>query len=667
MVKYQIFISSVSRELKEERKKIIESMIESNKYFPIAMEYFPANDCTIKLLYHYLLDADAYVLILKDELGSPIGKNNAKQLADMTKENEKLAKELDIFCSNTGLKMEQITYTQLEYVFAGALGIKKNAYIYKASKDDSKTERIKRFCGSTMGGNAKSWSDEQDLIRQINTSLDYMIENDEDGSLGWVRRKNDPMFVKFREIGINNISLDGNGYGHLLKDKLENASELDLFFTTGRGFVVNNQPQLAAYIAKGGIIRLLCGFPQSRFLEDVANVEQFKYGDRKDIHKEFDLVFKTFQHIYAKAKNDWEEAGKKNDFGRILIGDSGSLFRSTIAIVKFSENKNWGWITVTLPPEKSIDMVSLEIEQKEDSGKDNLMRYVTDHFNCIWEIAKNNSEVYEIDENTNVTSFVEDYIQKKLAEIQTETDVWKARHREIFNQNDLSKQSDYGLKDLDYWKKKYKESLKEAKKRKGNHMLIEVAAQHPLKDNQYPDVEFQARLDYAIEIMQKEIQKGYDVEIYVPGSVHLDFEGIEDDVSLSEAGREYLIRNGVSSDIIHGEDLNAKYDEKRAWKGVYNSADECFIASEYFREGEFDRLLCICSPNQVIRKTLLYINQGIMPLIYSVPVDNMFHNPIGEIYEVLPYLLGEDHDWQGKDSKEALRTRKERMPGFKMQ
>jgi hypothetical protein len=64
--------------------------------------------------------------------------------------------------------------------------------------------------------------------------------------------------------------------------------------------------------------------------------------------------------------------------------------------------------------------------------------------------------------------------------------------------------------------------------------LIEVAAQHPLRDGLYPNAEFATRLDSAIALYRQvsEEEPG-DVRIYVPGSVHMN-NGIPDKVSLNK-------------------------------------------------------------------------------------------------------------------------------------
>ncbi|MBQ9769687.1 MAG: hypothetical protein IJW27_05730 [Clostridia bacterium] len=138
------------------------------------------------------------------------------------------------------------------------------------------------------------------------------------------------------------------------------------------------------------------------------------------------------------------------------------------------------------------------------------------------------------------------------------------------------------------------------RRKRNKNILIEVAAQHPLKDGLYPDEEFTARLDRAIEL----------------------------------------------------------YKEK--------TADECFIASKIFftEEESFGQLYSVCSPNQLMRKNLFYMEFGIIPMIITVPTANMFHNFLKELLGNVPYIISEDHNYQGETSKEAIRTRRERLPDY---
>ena len=56
--------------------------------------------------------------------------------------------------------------------------------------------------------------------------------------------------------------------------------------------------------------------------------------------------------------------------------------------------------------------------------------------------------------------------------------------------------------------------------------------------------------------------------------------------------------------------MNRRY---KGEQGVYNTADECFVASRIFFDGDYRRLHCVCSPNQIQRKKLFYIAFGVIP------------------------------------------------------
>lgn len=65
------------------------------------------------------------------------------------------------------------------------------------------------------------------------------------------------------------------------------------------------------------------------------------------------------------------------------------------------------------------------------------------------------------------------------------------------------------------------------------------------------------RLDMAINLYH-EYKQNEPVNIYVPGSVH-KHNGISDKISLSEAGKMYLINKNVTKeDIFFAEEINIK-------------------------------------------------------------------------------------------------------------
>lgn len=186
------------------------------------------------------------------------------------------------------------------------------------------------------------------------------------------------------------------------------------------------------------------------------------------------------------------------------------------------------------------------------------------------------------------------------------------------------------------WLDKYEKALSAMNQAKkfGKGVLIEVAAQHPLKNGLYPAEEFQARLDLGIKLY-KEFSDKENVKFYIPGSKHQE-NGKADLVSLSEAGKNYLISKGIPQENIFADDANY---EIMGEKGVYNSTDECYVACKLFKKYNFKELHLVCSPNQMMRKMLCYIDFGYFPNIHTASCDKMYHNPINEIFECIPKVL----------------------------
>ncbi|MDE7245401.1 MAG: hypothetical protein K2O18_15705, partial [Oscillospiraceae bacterium] len=217
---------------------------------------------------------------------------------------------------------------------------------------------------------------------------------------------------------------------------------------------------------------------------------------------------------------------------------------------------------------------------------------------------------------------------------------------------------------ITFWKEKLDKAkeftLQARNDSKRNGVLIEVAAQHPLEPDGTPGVEFARRLDLGYKLYDEYRRKNMRCKLYVPGSLHM-YKGVVDKVPLSEAGRKYLIDKGVSPEDIYGEDQNVKY---RGTDGVYNSADECFVASQIWKDEGFSELCCICSPIQSMRKTTHYIAFGAFPAVLTCPSPELFHDYVYEMLTALPYVLYEDPYLDPKESKLARKHRMDRKPGF---
>lgn len=191
-----------------------------------------------------------------------------------------------------------------------------------------------------------------------------------------------------------------------------------------------------------------------------------------------------------------------------------------------------------------------------------------------------------------------------------------------------------------------------------SNVLIEIAAQHPLKDQRYPNEEFEARLRLGTDLYQSLRIDHSRVEIYVPGSRHMH-NSVPDEVSLSAAGTDLLVEFGVPREDVRGDDLNDRYKGR---SGVYSSADECFVTSKYFRDVDFGQLLSVVSPPQLIRKVLHYIEFGVLPLMHTAPVYDTYHDYISELFDQIPHVLLVDSSLQHPHSQRGQELRWERRP-----
>ena len=187
-----------------------------------------------------------------------------------------------------------------------------------------------------------------------------------------------------------------------------------------------------------------------------------------------------------------------------------------------------------------------------------------------------------------------------------------------------------------FWLDKYTKALEtmEKSRKSGTGILIEVAAQHPLKDGMYPAEEFEARLNLGLKLYN-ELANNNVVKFYIPGSRHQE-NGKADLVSLSEAGKNYLISKGIPAENIFADDANF---EIMGEKGVYNSTDECYVSCKLFEKYNFKEMHLVCSPNQMMRKMLCYIDFVYFPNIHTASYEKMYHNPINEIFECIPKVL----------------------------
>lgn len=424
--------------------------------------------------------------------------------------------------------------------------------------------------------------------------------------------------VKYcEEFGVNKLSNSGLPSEYVI-NKLSQFPDIYVLATTGKGIIDMLSSKFLPEALKAGTnITVLLPNKYSDFTLDVAEIEQ-PFNIENNISRlanEFDAVMNALDRCL-----ELPDVYSCPDRGRVYIACTNTLLRQTITMG--SDGKTaWGFLSTTIPPMKAIEGTpSFEFEGTVESPS--MAKVAYQHVTSIIEMAKTHGNFMEITPETRQPEYFR--LEKRNA--------------------------------LEYWGilyEKAKETMEDCDE--DSPALIEVAAQHPLKKNGAPGEEFRLRLDEAIRLYN-EFEEG--ARIYVPGSLHL-YKGKPDPISLCESGVKYLIENGIPEEDILGPEENEKY---KGEDGLYNSADECYVASCIFKDGDYSRLHCVCSSNQVARKKLFYMAFGVIANFHCADADKRFHSDVEELIDCIPDVIYNDHTWQDKNSKHFIRTREERKP-----
>jgi hypothetical protein len=161
-VKYQVFVSSTYVDLQDERREVMQALLELD-CIPAAMELFPASDDESWTLIQRVIDlCDYYVVILGNRYGS--------------------------------VTPDGLSFTEKEYDYARSIGVPVLGFVPKApetiavgksEKDAGKREQLDRFREKVQSKNCKFYDGAEDLGSKVSRSLIQAIKTHR--RPGWVR------------------------------------------------------------------------------------------------------------------------------------------------------------------------------------------------------------------------------------------------------------------------------------------------------------------------------------------------------------------------------------------------------------------------------------------------------------------------------------------------
>ena len=160
--RYQVFVSSTYEDLKAERQRVIQALLEFD-CIPVGMEFFPAADVTQwEVIRKVIEESDYYAVIVGGRYGS--------------------------------LSAEGISYTQKEYEYAVSKNIPVIALLHrdpgkipfeKSESSEESRRKLKKFRSLCEKKMCNYWENADELARKVTSSLTKLMKDTP--RIGWIR------------------------------------------------------------------------------------------------------------------------------------------------------------------------------------------------------------------------------------------------------------------------------------------------------------------------------------------------------------------------------------------------------------------------------------------------------------------------------------------------
>lgn len=206
--RYQVFISSTFADLEEERKSVMEAIVELD-CFPAGMEMFPASNMEqFEYIKSVINDSDYYIIIVAGRYGS---------IAD-----------------------DGISYTEKEFDYAREQGIPILAFVKKdisslpfnkSEQESDNRKKLDKFRAKVIDGRlAKFWDTSENLKYELHSSLAREMKINP--RIGWIRADSSSDIQVYKTI--ENLKQENNRLRleneRLLQEKTAEDNDKGKFF-----------------------------------------------------------------------------------------------------------------------------------------------------------------------------------------------------------------------------------------------------------------------------------------------------------------------------------------------------------------------------------------------------------------------------------------------------
>lgn len=351
--KYQIFISSTYEDLKEERRKVQDTIL-SMYHFPIGMEMFSAsNRKQWEIIKETIDSSDYYVLIIAHRYGSTIE-----------------------YGEDSG-----ISYTQKEFRYALKRGIPILAFfideekaavtVGKMEKDLDKMRRLEEFKKEVKDAfTVQWWENKYDLAIKVMNSLNKKIQ--ENNMPGWVRadffksqvRQNKENKKYFSVFAINTRE-EIDEQLNPLKNMFTNVRSLNIVTVSGINLLDSKSKKIMNLLENNIKIKVVVLKP---------GTEAFK--------EHFLYKLDSLGHLKDSSETTWESWKELCDKYRSLFLKYTNICIPYSILYVEKEDENESFI--------KVDIYSIHAEPNERpclyiKRSDKMFDYFIEQFKIIWD------------------------------------------------------------------------------------------------------------------------------------------------------------------------------------------------------------------------------------------------------------------------------------------
>lgn len=210
----------------------------------------------------------------------------------------------------------------------------------------------------------------------------------------WIRFSSLPnLLIKSKKLGIYKIHETGLS-NTTLTNRLRNSKIIKIFFATGIAFFRTREDDIIKAFENNANILILLSTETSDFTNEIEQIESRNTGE---IAHEIEQVKTILNRCLSEAK--------KNTSGQCIGKFTIKHFTSHLRIPFVICDDEYAWITLTLPPARSVQSISFEAIKTEKG----LLRNCINHFDEIWSIINENSENKKADDDSLIDFLVGDW------------------------------------------------------------------------------------------------------------------------------------------------------------------------------------------------------------------------------------------------------------------